>query len=131
RTLLRNVAAAAVVTLVTGAAWRLMAGVGSTTSAAPSAAGGGTATAIEPNPPPFDVKGIASEVTPTADFYTVSKNFIDPRVAVGGWRLKIDGLVDQPMELTYEQLTALPSSQGYYTLMCISNEVGGDLWGNA
>ena len=35
------------------------------------------------------------------------------------------------MELTYDQLTALPASEGFYTLMCISNEVGGDLWGNA
>ena len=60
----------------------------------------------------------------------MSKNFIDPSVAVGGWRLKIDGLVDRPMELTYDQLNALPASEGYYTLMCISNEIGGDLWGN-
>jgi hypothetical protein len=52
-------------------------------------------------------------------------------VASSGWRLKIDGLVDRPMELTYEQLTSLPASEGYYTLMCISNEIGGDLWGNA
>jgi DMSO/TMAO reductase YedYZ molybdopterin-dependent catalytic subunit len=87
--------------------------------------------ALEPNAAPYDVKGIASEVTPTADFYTVSKNFIDPAVAVSGWRLKIDGLVDRPMELTYDELTALPASEGYYTLMCISNEIGGDLWGNA
>jgi len=35
------------------------------------------------------------------------------------------------MELTYDQLTALPASDGYYTLMCISNEIGGELWGNA
>jgi DMSO/TMAO reductase YedYZ molybdopterin-dependent catalytic subunit len=62
---------------------------------------------------------------------SLSKNFIDPQVAVGGWRLKIGGLVDQPLELTYDQLTALPASEGYYTLMCISNEIGGDLWGNA
>jgi len=62
---------------------------------------------------------------------TVSKNFIDPTVAINGWRLKIDGLVDRPMELTYEQLTALPVTEGFYTLMCISNEIGGELWGNA
>jgi hypothetical protein len=74
---------------------------------------------------------MSPEVTATADFYTVSKNFIDPNVAVGGWRLSIDGLVDNPMVLTYDQLTALPASDGYYTLMCISNEIGGELWGNA
>jgi hypothetical protein len=74
---------------------------------------------------------MSPEVTRVEDFYTVSKNFIDPAVAVGGWKLKIDGLVDRPMELTYDQLTALPASEGYYTLMCISNEIGGELWGNA
>src|SRR5918911_3300884 len=74
---------------------------------------------------------MSPEVTPTDTFYTVSKNFIDPAVAAGSWQLKIDGLVDRPMELSYDQLTSLPASEGYYTLMCISNEIGGDLWGNA
>jgi DMSO/TMAO reductase YedYZ molybdopterin-dependent catalytic subunit len=129
RTLLRNAVAAVVATLATGAAWRLMSGTDLSSPGGQAIAPGAEA-AAPPNPAPFDVKGIASEVTPTADFYTVSKNFIDPSVAVGGWRLKIDGLVDTPMELTYDQLTALPVSEAYYTLMCISNEIGGDLWGN-
>jgi hypothetical protein len=94
-------------------------------------AGAAPPAASPPNAPPFDLKGISPEITDVGDFYTVSKNVIDPSVAVGGWKLKIDGLVDQPMELTYDQLTALPASDGYYTLMCISNEIGGDLWGNA
>jgi len=130
RTLLRNAAIALVATLGAGAAWRLISGVDAGPVGSPVAAGGAAA-AAEPNAAPYDVKGIASEVTPTAEFYTVSKNFIDPAVAVSGWRLKIDGLVDRPMELTYDELTALPASEGYYTLMCISNEIGGDLWGNA
>jgi DMSO/TMAO reductase YedYZ molybdopterin-dependent catalytic subunit len=130
RTFLRSAVAAIVATVATGAVWRVVSGVDVGPSDSPQVASG-PATAIAPNPPPFDLKGMASEVTPTGDFYTVSKNFIDPRVAVGSWRLKIDGLVDQPMELTYEQLTAMPASEGYYTLMCISNEIGGDLWGNA
>ena len=70
------------------------------------------------------MRGISPEITPTTDFYTVSKNFIDPAVAIGGWKLKIDGLVDRPLELTYDQLLSLPASEGYYTLMCISNEIG-------
>src|SRR5262249_18856009 len=97
----------------------------------PVVAGAAPAAASPPNAPPFDLKGISPEVTDISDFYTVSKNVIDPSVAVGGWRLKIDGLVDTPMEVTYDQLTALPASGGDYTLMCISNEIGGDLWGNA
>lgn len=127
RTLLRNTVVGLVATLGAGSAYRLLSGTG---FAAPMAASGSSAAAA-PNVAPYDLAGIAPEVTTTHDFYTVSKNFIDPAVAVNGWRLKIDGLVDRPMELTYDQLTALPATEGYYTLMCISNEIGGELWGNA
>jgi DMSO/TMAO reductase YedYZ molybdopterin-dependent catalytic subunit len=131
RVFLRNAAVAMVATIGAGAIWRLVSNGDSGAETAPVIAGSAPAAASPPNAPPFDLKGISPEVTDVGDFYTVSKNVIDPSVAVGGWRLKIDGLVDQPMELTYDQLTALPASDGYYTLMCISNEIGGDLWGNA
>jgi DMSO/TMAO reductase YedYZ molybdopterin-dependent catalytic subunit len=136
REFLRTVAVAMVATVGAGAAWRLVMGGGdsggaATTTSAPVAAGAAPPTASPPNAPPFDLKGISPEITSVDTFYTVSKNVIDPSVAVGGWRLKVDGLVDNPMELTYDQLTALPAIDGYYTLMCISNEIGGDLWGNA
>jgi DMSO/TMAO reductase YedYZ molybdopterin-dependent catalytic subunit len=131
REFLRNAAVAMVATVGAGSIWRLMYGGDSGAPTTPVVAGGLPAAASPPNAPPFDLKGISPEVTDVNDFYTVSKNVIDPSVAVGGWRLKIDGLVDHPMELTYDQLTALPASDGYYTLMCISNEIGGELWGNA
>jgi DMSO/TMAO reductase YedYZ molybdopterin-dependent catalytic subunit len=132
REFLRNAAVAMVATVGLGAAWRFASGgAGDEIGSSPLPAGAAPLATTQPNAPPFDLKGISPEVTDVADFYTVSKNFIDPSVAVGGWRLKIDGLVDRPMELTYDQLTALPASDGYYTLMCISNEIGGDLWGNA
>jgi DMSO/TMAO reductase YedYZ molybdopterin-dependent catalytic subunit len=132
RVFLRNAAVALVATAGVGSVWRLMSATDSGGSSAPQVASGtAPAASSPPNAPPFDLQGISPEVTAVSDFYTVSKNFIDPSVAVGGWRLKIDGLVDQPMELTYDQLTALPVSEGYYTLMCISNEIGGELWGNA
>jgi hypothetical protein len=128
RLFLRNAAVALVATVGAGAIWRTISGGDAVSVPAPE---GSTPLAAAPNAAPFNLAGISPEITPTSSFYTVSKNFIDPSVAVGGWRLKIDGLVDRPMELTYDQLTALPASEGYYTLMCISNEIGGDLWGNA
>jgi len=131
RALLRNAVVALVATVGAGMAWRLMTGVGGGADAVPAIAGASAPVAAATNAAPYDLQGLAPEVTPTNEFYTVSKNFIDPNVAVGGWRLKIDGLVDRPMELTYADLTALPASEGYYTLMCISNEIGGELWGNA
>jgi DMSO/TMAO reductase YedYZ molybdopterin-dependent catalytic subunit len=132
RVLLRNAVVGLVATVGAGSLWRLVSSSGGSEASVPVASTApGVAAAGAPNAAPFDLKGMSPEVTPTEDFYTVSKNFIDPQVAAGGWRLKIGGLVDQPLELTYDQLTALPASEGYYTLMCISNEIGGDLWGNA
>lgn len=74
---------------------------------------------------------LTPEVTPTEDFYTVSKNFLDPTVEAAPWRLEVAGLVDNPLTLDYAALRGLPSVTRYLTLECISNEVGGDLIGNA
>ena len=131
RVFLRNAVVALVATIGAGAAWRFLSGQYEASSEPIAASGSAPAAALAPNAPPYDLEGISPEVTAVKDFYTISKNFIDPTVAVGSWRLKVDGLVDRPIELTYEQLTALPASEGYYTLMCISNEIGGELWGNA
>jgi DMSO/TMAO reductase YedYZ molybdopterin-dependent catalytic subunit len=90
-----------------------------------------TVKANQAAPAPFDVPKLSYEVLTPKDFYTVSKNLIDPSVEVSGWSLKIDGLVERPTTFLYSDITALPSFSGYYTLLCISNEVGGDLWGNA
>ncbi|HEY9386393.1 MAG TPA: molybdopterin-dependent oxidoreductase [Nitrososphaeraceae archaeon] len=47
------------------------------------------------------------------------------------WKLTIKGLVDNPYELTHQELKALPSVEQASTLGCISNKVGGDLISNA
>ena len=82
----------------------------------------------------FDrIKGLLPEVTPTDKFYVVSKNpaGLDPKVDAAKWTLEISGLVGAPVKLTYDQIRAMPSVTRYHTLECISNEVGGDLIGNA
>ncbi|HEV7661977.1 MAG TPA: molybdopterin-dependent oxidoreductase, partial [Chloroflexota bacterium] len=43
------------------------------------------------------------------------------------WHLQVTGLVEQPLDLSRDALTALPAVQITRTLECISNEVGGDL----
>ena len=76
-------------------------------------------------------EGLQPLVTPNDQFYVISKNMIDPTVDVNDWTLTITGMVDNRMELDYAAFTALPTQQQYCTLQCISNEVGGDLIGNA
>jgi DMSO/TMAO reductase YedYZ molybdopterin-dependent catalytic subunit len=78
------------------------------------------------------VPGLAQEVTPNDRFYVVSKNFFrDPEISETSWRLEVGGLVQRPLAFTLEQLRTLPEMVQYLTLQCISNEVGGDLMGNA
>jgi DMSO/TMAO reductase YedYZ molybdopterin-dependent catalytic subunit len=75
--------------------------------------------------------GLAPDVTPNADFYTVSKNLIDPHVELARWQLQVGGLVNRTLALTYDELRALPQAEQWQTLFCISNEVGGEYAGNA
>ena len=70
---------------------------------------------------------LTPRLTPTVDFYHVSKNIADPIVAADGWTLTIDGLVERPLTLTLADLQARPQVQRITTLGCISNELNGDL----
>jgi DMSO/TMAO reductase YedYZ molybdopterin-dependent catalytic subunit len=75
--------------------------------------------------------GLAPIVVPNVDFYRIDTAFIAPTVDREAWRLKVTGLVDHPVELTYAELVALPIIEQFVTIACVSNEVGGDLVGNA
>jgi DMSO/TMAO reductase YedYZ molybdopterin-dependent catalytic subunit len=77
------------------------------------------------------IKGLAPEVTPNAKFYTISINLFDPTVNPRTWRLKIHGLVENPVSLSLDDLKAMPAHEAYITFICISNEIGGRLIGNA
>ena len=66
-------------------------------------------------------------LTATPDFYSVSKNLSDPTVDANGWTLKVTGLVDNELELTYSELTERATTQNITTLCCISNELNGKL----
>ena len=71
------------------------------------------------------------EVTPVEEFYIVSKNLLDPGINADRWRLRLTGSVNKVVEINYEDIKAMPPVKQYATLQCISNEVGGDLMGNA
>ena len=77
------------------------------------------------------IRGLTPEVTPNRLHYTVDNSIIDPDVDRGSWRLRVEGLVGRPIELGYDELLAMASTEQYVTLQCISNLVGGDLVGTA
>ena len=72
-------------------------------------------------------------ITPTPDFYVVSKNLdgFDPDVDASTWRLRVDGLVSDDLAMGLDDLQALPAATDYNTLICISYRVGGRLISNA
>ncbi len=93
---------------------------------------------VEPVPAPaYDgdfsqIAGLSPEITTNDQFYQVSKNLSsDPSINANGWNMTIYGEIEQPYTLNYTQLQALPMKQQYETLMCISNEVGGQYISNA
>lgn len=71
--------------------------------------------------------GTRPEITPMGDFYRIDINILPPNVNADEWRLAIRGLVDNPFELTYDEVLNLETVEQYATLECISNPVGGDL----
>ncbi len=75
--------------------------------------------------------GITPIVTSNTEFYRIDTALLVPRPDIGSWRLKVHGLVDREIELTYDELLAMPLFDQYVTIACVSNEVGGNLVGNA
>lgn len=94
---------------------------------------GGAAPAGPPAGPAagLDVPGLSPFITPTRDFYRVDTATFVPIVELSRWRLKVGGMVDHPFELSYKQLLAMPMEEHEVTLVCVSNEVGDRLSGNA
>jgi DMSO/TMAO reductase YedYZ molybdopterin-dependent catalytic subunit len=75
--------------------------------------------------------GITPIVVPNNDFYRIDTALIVPQVDPSGWKLTIKGMVDNEMTYTYDELVARASTVEPVTLSCVSNEVGGNLVGNA
>jgi DMSO/TMAO reductase YedYZ molybdopterin-dependent catalytic subunit len=79
----------------------------------------------------LDVEAITPIVTPNERFYRIDTALLVPRPDMESWRLRLSGMVDNPFELTYEELVSMPLLEQYVTIACVSNEVGGNLVGNA
>jgi len=79
----------------------------------------------------LDVEGMPPLFTPNEDFYLIDTAISSPRINRDRWTLNIKGAVDNPIELSYDDLLSLPTREADITLSCISNEVGGGLISNA
>ncbi|MEW1820279.1 molybdopterin-dependent oxidoreductase [Arthrobacter sp. NPDC080031] len=75
--------------------------------------------------------GLQPLVTPNTDFYRIDTALIPPAVNPPDWTLKVTGLVEREVQLDFATLLTKPMIERYVTIACVSNEVGGDLIGNA
>ena len=78
-----------------------------------------------------DVVGISPYITPNGEFYRIDTALVVPSVDTSNWTLTIDGMVDTPFSITYDELLDLALVSEPVTIQCVSNEVGGDLIGTA
>ena len=79
----------------------------------------------------LQVKGITDHLTPNKDFYRVDTALSVPQVDARAWRLRITGMVEKEIELSFQDLVEMPLVERRITLTCVSNEVGGSYVGNA
>lgn len=79
----------------------------------------------------LDVPGLSALFTPNKDFYRVDTALTVPTIDPQTWRLVIDGMVDRRVEMSFQDILDMGLDEYAITLTCVSNEVGGELVGNA
>ena len=134
RTFLQLLLGGAVVTALGGllaAAWRgAAAGINEARQRLQLPAAGSPAPAI-PAGAEVRLDGMEPLVTPNRDFYRIDTALSVPAINPDTWKLRVTGMVDHEVELGFAELLAKPLVERHVTIACVSNEVGGDLIGNA
>lgn len=84
-------------------------------------------TPAPPIPPAaaFPELGTPPFLTPLADFYRIDVNLSVPQLRAEDATLRITGMVDEPLELTFDDIRSMPLVEKTITMTCVSNEVGG------
>jgi len=79
----------------------------------------------------LDIKGLSPFITPNGSFYRVDTALILPQVAPQSWQLRIHGMVEREINISFAELLRRPLIEDYITLTCVSNPVAGPYIGNA
>ena len=77
------------------------------------------------------VPGISPYIVPASQFYRIDTALQLPSVDPTTWKLTIGGMVEKKISITFAELLKLPLEEHIITLTCVSQEVGGNLIGNA
>jgi DMSO/TMAO reductase YedYZ molybdopterin-dependent catalytic subunit len=76
-------------------------------------------------------RGVTPWVTPNNEFYRIDTALSVPEINAQDWELRVHGLVEQEVTLTFQDLLDADLIESHVTLTCVSNPVGGNLAGNA
>jgi DMSO/TMAO reductase YedYZ molybdopterin-dependent catalytic subunit len=79
----------------------------------------------------LNIPGLSSFITPDSSFYRVDTALLVPQVDPATWQLRIHGMVQREVSITFAELLKRPLIEDYLTLTCVSNPVGGPYAGNA
>ncbi len=79
----------------------------------------------------LNIPGLTPFFTSNSSFYRVDTDLVLPQISPEAWTLSIDGMVDHPLEFSFDELLRMPLTQTDITLVCVSNQVGGTYNGNA
>ncbi|WP_346957851.1 molybdopterin-dependent oxidoreductase [uncultured Arthrobacter sp.] len=75
--------------------------------------------------------GVTPWLTPNKDFYRIDTALSVPEIDAQSWELRIHGLVEQEVRLSFQDLLDAQLIESHVSLTCVSNPVGGNLAGNA
>jgi DMSO/TMAO reductase YedYZ molybdopterin-dependent catalytic subunit len=92
--------------------------------------------AARPAPPipagaDFAAQGSTTFITANKDFYRIDTALRIPVLNPRDYRLRLHGMVDREISLSYDDLLQRPLAERVITLCCVSNTVNGDLISNA
>ena len=77
------------------------------------------------------VPGLTPWRVSNGEFYRIDTALVLPAIDPTEWKLRVHGMVDREITLTYQDLLDNQLTEAWVTLCCVSNEVGGELIGNA
>ncbi|MGB0111982.1 MAG: molybdopterin-dependent oxidoreductase, partial [Ilumatobacteraceae bacterium] len=75
------------------------------------------------------VDGVSPFITPNADFYRIDTALTVPQLPTEGYQLRVTGMVDSVLNLSFDDLLRRDVVEHDITLTCVSNTVGGELIG--
>ncbi|MEV0079482.1 molybdopterin-dependent oxidoreductase [Nocardia neocaledoniensis] len=134
RRVLGGIAATGVFALGAGLAGRMLGGARTDVSAERATVDlPGPAAPLPDLPPEADLRlpGLTPYLTPNDDFYRIDTALVVPKVSTESWSLRIHGLVEREIVVSWDDLARRTPVEKLVTLACVSNPVNGDLIGNA